>query len=312
MHCYIISRSDATAIVSAFTNDVGTIEVPIVDVLIVYQDEMTGNIYYLIARNVLYVESMNHNLIPPFILREAGLIVNERAKIHTDPDTVCPEDHSIIDPKSGLHIQMELDGTFSCFWTRAPTTEDTFQDDVTIVNITSGGASWDPHSSHYGENENTMVRSSWYAANKDYASKPLLEEDLTLDELESLHQGIQVASTRQADREAMMILRSELDDPTFNGPSETFTEQIAETISSCADTAPVINEPIELPSYIGRSPDMADEYDINIDAVAFTQAVNDYEAECKFKSSIGSVSCHNSNDVYNNSPFEENDNKTLT
>ena len=101
---YIISRSDITAVVNAFTDNVGTIQVPIVDALIVYEDEITGNIYYLIAQNALYVKSMQHNLIPLFIMREAGLIVNERAKIHTIPDIVCPEDHSIIHDDWGLHI----------------------------------------------------------------------------------------------------------------------------------------------------------------------------------------------------------------
>ena len=146
--CYIISRSDITAIVNPFTDNVGTIEVPIVDALIVYEDEMTGNIYYLIAQNVLYVKSMQHNLIPPFIMREAGLSVNKRAKIHTSPDIVSPEDHSIIDPESGLHIQMEFYDTFSGFYTRAPTAADTIREDITVVEISPGGDSWNPHSSH--------------------------------------------------------------------------------------------------------------------------------------------------------------------
>lgn len=62
--CYIISRFDTTAMVNAFTDDVGIIEIPIVDALIVYENEMTGNIYYLISQNVLYVKSIQHNLIP--------------------------------------------------------------------------------------------------------------------------------------------------------------------------------------------------------------------------------------------------------
>ena len=93
--CHIISRSTHSAVVNAFTKDVGTIEVPIIDALLVYEDPTTGKIYYLIARNVLYVESMQHNLLPPFILRAAGITVNERAKIHTDPDEMSSEDHSI-------------------------------------------------------------------------------------------------------------------------------------------------------------------------------------------------------------------------
>ena len=40
------------------------------------------NYTFVVARNVLYVESVDHNLIPPFTLREVELIVNERPNIH--------------------------------------------------------------------------------------------------------------------------------------------------------------------------------------------------------------------------------------
>ena len=118
--------------------------------------------------------------------------------------------------------------------------------------------------------------------NKEYAVETILEDDLTADELESLQHDIRVASTRQQDREAMKILRSEIVDPTFNGTSEIFTDQQADIISSRAEQAPLINESVELPSNIGFSPDMADEYDIHIDAIAFTKAVSNYETEIKF------------------------------
>jgi hypothetical protein len=37
--------------------------------------------YLLIVRNALHVPSMQHNLIPPFIMREAGLVVNDVPKM---------------------------------------------------------------------------------------------------------------------------------------------------------------------------------------------------------------------------------------
>lgn len=74
-------------------------------------------------------------------MREAGLIMNGQAKIHTNPDIVCPEDHSVIDPESSLHIQMELYDTFSGFYTRASTATDTIWDDITVINISPGGDS---------------------------------------------------------------------------------------------------------------------------------------------------------------------------
>jgi hypothetical protein len=91
-HCHIISDSGLTADVSAFSDEVGSmLKVPIVDTLIVFECPYTGKIFLLVARNVLYVESMDHNLIPPFKLREAGLICNERPLIHSFPPK--KEDH---------------------------------------------------------------------------------------------------------------------------------------------------------------------------------------------------------------------------
>ena len=55
--------------------------------MLAYDCKRTNQVYLLVLRNVLYIESMDDNLIPPFILREAGLIVNERAKIHCEPGT---------------------------------------------------------------------------------------------------------------------------------------------------------------------------------------------------------------------------------
>ena len=68
-HCHIISDSGLTADVSASFDEVGSmLKVPIVDTLIVFECPFTGKIFLLVARNVLYVKSMDHNLIPPFIL----------------------------------------------------------------------------------------------------------------------------------------------------------------------------------------------------------------------------------------------------
>ena len=69
--------------------------VPIVDAMLAYDCERTNQVYLLVLWNVLYIESMDDNLISPFILREAGLIVNEQVKIHCGLNTVTEEDHII-------------------------------------------------------------------------------------------------------------------------------------------------------------------------------------------------------------------------
>ena len=56
-HCHIIERSGLTANVNAFSQEVGCMnEVPIVDALIVYECPYTAKLYFLVARNLLYVK----------------------------------------------------------------------------------------------------------------------------------------------------------------------------------------------------------------------------------------------------------------
>ena len=62
---------------------------------------------------------MGNNLIPQWLLREAGKIVNDIAKQHLKDPT--SDDHCIIDPITNQKIHLELNGTFLGFRTRALT-----------------------------------------------------------------------------------------------------------------------------------------------------------------------------------------------
>ena len=80
----IIQKTGRYTDVNALSSDVGTLSrVPIVDAAVAHDCPFYGRKILMVARNALCVESMDHNLVPPFIMREAGLEVNERAKIHT-------------------------------------------------------------------------------------------------------------------------------------------------------------------------------------------------------------------------------------
>ena len=85
----------------------------IVDTVIWYDCQTSGETYLLVVRNALYVPTMVINLIPSFILREAGLVLNDTPKIHRGDPSV--ENHSIFDEETGLRIQFTLNGTFSIF-----------------------------------------------------------------------------------------------------------------------------------------------------------------------------------------------------
>ena len=137
--CFIISKSGKESIVNAFTDQVGTITVPVVDAAVAYYCPWYQTTYKLITRNIISFPSTYHNLIPPFILREAGLTVNDTAMIYLNKPPI--DYHAIICPNSDLSIQIHLHGTFSCFSTRIPTPDEILDPASQVVVITPEGAS---------------------------------------------------------------------------------------------------------------------------------------------------------------------------
>jgi hypothetical protein len=153
-HALIISNTGRTAEVSPFTPDYEALQkVPIVDAAIQYMCPYDDKLYILIVRNALSVPSMKHNLVPPFIVREAGVQVNSTPKIHTSDPTV--NDHSIYFPDDDFRIPLSLWGVFSYFPTSKPTTQ-ILEDCEDLFLLTPGGQ-WNPHSDAYAKNEENML-----------------------------------------------------------------------------------------------------------------------------------------------------------
>ena len=92
------------------------------DSVVAYDCPYSGEVILLVARNALFIVSMDHNLVPPFIMRKAGLQVNEQAKIHSSELT--KQHYSIWDEDSKTRITLQLDGTFSVFVTQKLTQEE--------------------------------------------------------------------------------------------------------------------------------------------------------------------------------------------
>ena len=117
----ILCDTGQTASVSPYNPEYETKEIPIVDAAIQYNDPISGKPFILVIRNALYVESLEHNLIPPFVMRENGITVNELPKIHSsDPSS---DDHAIIVDEQ-LRIPLSLYGTFSYFPSSTPSIEE--------------------------------------------------------------------------------------------------------------------------------------------------------------------------------------------
>ena len=79
----------------------------------------TGKVFITVLRNALHAPSMEHNVIPPFVMRAGGVIVNYVPKTRREHPAV--DDHSVSFDHSDLQMPLQLNGMFSFFHTRVPT-----------------------------------------------------------------------------------------------------------------------------------------------------------------------------------------------
>ena len=151
-YAYIIAETRKKVDVSLITPDYKLLTVPLVDATVKYNNPYNGKSYILGLRNALYVPSMEHNLIPPFMLREMGVTVNDIPKIHKEDPTM--DDHAITFVETGFRIPLSLWGIFSYFPTSKPTHDDLLNpNEVYILSP----ATWNPHSDVYSMNEESML-----------------------------------------------------------------------------------------------------------------------------------------------------------
>ena len=103
----VIENTGRNVNVKPFTSDCKTLEnVPIVDAVLKWYDEYNDKVHILMVKNALYVPTMPHNLIPPFIMCKAGVVVNDIPKIHVDNPGI--EDHTLYFPNDDVRIQLRL------------------------------------------------------------------------------------------------------------------------------------------------------------------------------------------------------------
>ena len=172
-HCVIINTTGKTCTVNAFSPSDGKVnDVPIVDAVIAYDCPIKGKAHLLLMRNALYIPEVEQNLIPPFILREGGILVDECPKSQSINPTL--DNHSMYCRDADLRIHFELTNTFSSFPTRKPTQEELSTYDK--IFITPDSTSWDPYSTHYSANEDAMLNADFELAMYSEKREYLLEE----------------------------------------------------------------------------------------------------------------------------------------
>ena len=150
----VIQFTGKSTHVQAFSPDCEPQEVKIVDALVMWEDPNNDKSCLPLIENALHVPSMNDNLVPPFLIREAGAVCKDVPKIHVDkPDS---EDHTLFFPDREVRMVSQLNGTFSCFPTMSPTDGDIDR----IINgneeeplLLTPEHAVDPHSDMHAKNE---------------------------------------------------------------------------------------------------------------------------------------------------------------
>jgi hypothetical protein len=106
--------------VNPVTPDYESMVMSIVDAAVLCECPCDGQTCMLVLRNALHVLLMGkNNLVPPFVMREAGMRANDTPKIQTSDPT--KEDHLTCFPETDFQIPLSLWGVFLHFVTSKPT-----------------------------------------------------------------------------------------------------------------------------------------------------------------------------------------------
>ena len=227
-HSFIFESTGRTCTVTPFSSELGLAEnVPIVDGAIVYEEPYSGEPIILLIRNALYIPSMEINLIPPFILRAGGVIVNDIPKIHCDnPET---SDHCISFRTHDLKIPLQLNGTFSFFHHRIPTIEELQGCDK--IFITPDSTVWNPHCESFARNEESMLDYEGNLVDSNRRLTYLMEPDPMTQhnyELSSI-------STTQWNTTIDDIITSSYNAPPYTNSADISVSELADAFSLHAE-----------------------------------------------------------------------------
>lgn len=128
---------------------------PVVTAAVIYDCEITGASHVLIICNALYVKDMEVNLIPPIMMRLAGIKINECPKFLAENPSI--EDHSAYFPDADVRIPFLLEGIISYIPTRLPTKNEMKLQEGNYLILTPNTPEWNPHTSIYSEQEYSMM-----------------------------------------------------------------------------------------------------------------------------------------------------------
>ena len=126
----------------------------VVNAAVAYDCKFIEENYILVIYNDLHMKLMEVNLIPPFMLRLAGLDVNECPKLLTNKTIL--EHHSVFFPKDDIRLTFKIEGIVSYLPTRPPDISE--MSNCKHLVLTPESQSWDPHTFIYWDQDNSMLK----------------------------------------------------------------------------------------------------------------------------------------------------------
>ena len=123
-------------------------------------------------RNKIYVPSMYINLIPTFIVREAGVFINDKPKIHVSDPSL--DDHAIIFVKDNMITPLKINGILSYSETTTPIPEQVR--DCEDVFLITPEHNLEPHTKMYASNEENISDLEGNIKEKQDSVRIMLEE----------------------------------------------------------------------------------------------------------------------------------------
>ena len=141
------------ASVQSFSPMTPLARLPVVNGCIAFRDA-DQNVSILHFTDALYDESADHNLIPPFILREAGWRVNDTPRFQCVNPT--DESHCIISEDDALKIPLSLHGVFSYFPTFRPTEDQFHHASPRDHYFMTPTMNWNPNTENYARKERSF------------------------------------------------------------------------------------------------------------------------------------------------------------
>ena len=151
----IIERLGRTVSVSGFADRLGkAISVQVVNACYAYDDDRDGKTYLMVIRNALHIPDMEACLIPPMMMRLAGLEVDECPKFLAKQPSIS--NHSILFPSESLRIPLKLNGVISFVPCRALDSVELDNNDG-ILELAPNVRVWNPKDPDYGLQEDSMT-----------------------------------------------------------------------------------------------------------------------------------------------------------